>query len=83
MSTVSDQIALKIAKNNGIYVGDDGDADPQCYAVFKIRNSYFGHIHSVVVYHKAQYEAYERDHEVTEILWSKEPITIGASYERN
>lgn len=72
MSSVSDNIAKVIVDNNGVYPGD-----PQAYAVFKIKNHYFGHVHPVVAYTRDDYERYVNDgHKVVEIMWSKEPIEL-------
>lgn len=76
MSSISEKLAKKIVANNGVYVSDDGESDPQCWAVFKIRNQYFGHEHHVVAYTFDQYAAYAIDHEVTEVLWVKDKVRL-------
>lgn len=76
MSSMSESLAKKIAANNGVYVADNGECDPQCWAVFKIKNKYFGHEHHVVAYSFDQYASYALDHQVTEILWAKDQQRI-------
>lgn len=76
MSSISDKIAQNIVKNNGVYISDDGGRDPQCWAVFKIKNSNFGHIHSCVAYSEREFERYWMDHEIVEILWSLRKLSI-------
>lgn len=71
MSSISEKIANNIIKNNGYYTTDDGEKDPQCYAVFKIKNSYFGHVHYCNAYTHEDFLAYKNDHEIVEVLWKK------------
>jgi len=72
VSSISEKIANNIIKNNGVYTTEDGETDPQCYAVFKIKNSYFGHEHFVVAHTKESYEAYLADHKLVALLWMRE-----------
>ena len=81
MSSVSESLARNIAANNGIYVADNGASDPQCFAVFRIKNRYFGHEHYVVAYTFEAFFAYALDHQVTEILWSINRPKIDAALE--
>ena len=76
MSSISENLARKIASNNGVYIGEDGGADPQAFAVFKIENKYFGHQNFVVAYSFDQYAAYAIDHKVVEVLWTKDHSRI-------
>lgn len=69
MSSISEKIAENIVKNDGYYTDEDGEQDPRCFAVFKMRNSYFGHVHPVVAYSLADYMRYHEDHHITEFLW--------------
>lgn len=78
MSTVSEKIARNIISNDGVYVSENGERDPQCFAVFKIKNQYFGHIHFVVAYTFDQYASYAIDHEVVELCWTKDKPRIDA-----
>ncbi len=77
MATISEKIAQVLIKNNGFYPNEPGDTlppDPQCFAVFKIKNKYFGHEHHCVAYTKEDFEAYIKDgHKVTELLWCQDP----------
>ena len=74
MSSISDRIADNIVKNNGVYVSDDGGRDPQAWAVFKIKNSYFGHVHHCVAYSESEFLRYMDDHPLVEVMWSLRPI---------
>lgn len=79
MSSISESLAKNIIKNNGVYVAENGERDPKCFAVFKIINQYFGHEHHVVVYTFDQFVSYAIDHEVTEILWSENTHALNAA----
>ncbi|GEM_PF-3199183 len=74
MSSISDKIADNIVKNNGVYVSEDGGRDPQAFAVFKIKNSNFGHIHSCVAYSEREFLRYMDHHRLVEVSWSLRPI---------
>lgn len=76
MASISEKIANNIVKNNGVYVTDDGERDPQCFAVFKIKNSNFGHVHECVAYSESELFRYAEFHNVVEILWSLRPLDL-------
>lgn len=76
MASISDKIAENIVKNNGVYISDDGGRDLQCFAVFKIKNSNFGHVHSCVAYSESELFRYAYHHQIVEILWSLRPLKL-------
>lgn len=80
MATISEKIAMVLVKNKGLYPNEPGDnlpPDPQAFAVFKIRNQYFGGEDFIVAYRREDFEAYMYDgHELIDILWSVRPISV-------
>lgn len=75
MSTISEETAKNIVTNNGYYIAAGGGKDPQCYAVFKLKNCFFGHEHLAVAYNKSQFQSYkDAGHKILEILWPKEGV---------
>lgn len=67
MPTVSKEIAIKVAENNGVYPGD-----PQCFAVFHYKNSFFNNDCYAIAYNLDQFKNYSEQHFINEILWIKE-----------
>jgi len=72
VSTINEELARKVAANNGRYRDD-----PQAYAVFEYENSNFGGKDYAIVYDEWQFKGYVLHHRITEVLWPKDLAPCG------
>jgi hypothetical protein len=67
MATISKELAISIARNQGVYRDD-----PVAYAVFEFMNTLTGEHCYAIVYDEDDFRRYVDEQSITYILWVKE-----------